>query len=483
MPRIVLFMHAVEHEGQRISPLIAVICNSNIRATAGILQCLPQHCQQYAAALGITPESSSLPPLLPPTDLTELLGTAHTAAEAYIGQTVGVQYPAYAVSNVLNRRPRSLLGVPIVDLTCPTPLPVQYQPIDAPGTQILSPDRSNWLVGLTGDLGQSLCDWMIDHGARTIILTSRNLQMPIDLIDKYCEPHGANIISIAGPPQPKYAILGPKVQTLRHLDDPVGDQPLQFFIAFSSVLATLGQLGQSAYTAANVTSEALITRRRRRHVAGSVIQISRMTDVGYVKRQWAQYSAHKRAAWRPFPFTRGTLIISIVSDALVESESAIITAGIPRVTLTDDPEDAARRSVTWATSARFSHYWQPQLRLRRSGHGSLPAGKKEAGTTAVSSTRARLAQAKLRADARTIILEGLVANVWSSLHLPADQPVLEPTALVDLGVDSLIAVDIRAWIMGELGVDMPVLKLLAGITVEEMVNEAVAELAVVAEVE
>ncbi|RAH86821.1 polyketide synthase [Aspergillus japonicus CBS 114.51] len=520
--------------------------NSSIRAAAGILQYLPRHCQQYASASGITPESSSLPPLLPQTDLTELLGTAHTAAEAFIGQTLGAQYPAYAVSDLLNRQPGSLLGVPIVDWTCSTPLPVQYQPIDATGTQILRPDRSYWLVGLTGDLGQSLCEWMIDRGARTIILTSRNPQMPADWVDRYRETHGANIISLVGDITSRpslhaiyhtitttyprldgiangamlmrenlfaqttaaevHAVLGPKVQGLRHLDDLVGDQPLRFFIAFSSVLATLGHLGQSAYTAANVASEALITRRRRRHVAGSVIQISRMTDVGYVKRQRGQYSAHEMArleayclpmgeralhalfaegirAGQPSPSPGALSSSPSSSDALVESESAIITAGIPRITLTDDPEGAAQRGVTWATNARFSHYWQRQPRLRGSSQRGLPGGEKEAGTTAASSTRARLAQAKLQADARTIIFEGLVAKVRSSLHLPADQPVLEPTALVDLGVDSLIAVDIRAWIMAELGVDVPVLKLLAGITVQEIVAEAVAGLATVGEAE
>lgn len=42
--------------------------------------------------------------------------------------------------------------------------------------------------------------------------------------------------------------------------------------------------------------------------------------------------------------------------------------------------------------------------------------------------------------------------------------------MVDLGVDSLIAVDIRTWIITELGVDIPVLKLLAGITTGEIVQ-------------
>lgn len=35
-------------------------------------------------------------------------------------------------------------------------------------------DRSYVLFGLTSDLAQSICDWMAAHGARNIVLTSRN---------------------------------------------------------------------------------------------------------------------------------------------------------------------------------------------------------------------------------------------------------------------------------------------------------------------
>lgn len=36
------------------------------------------------------------------------------------------------------------------------------------------PDRTYVLFGLTSDLGQSLCDWMLQHGARHLVMTSRN---------------------------------------------------------------------------------------------------------------------------------------------------------------------------------------------------------------------------------------------------------------------------------------------------------------------
>ncbi|GLA33581.1 type I Iterative Polyketide synthase (PKS) [Aspergillus niger] len=502
--------------------LQAVIDLADNKAAARTLDFLPGHCRRYVLPSGVA-DISSLPTLPPLTDLTELLRAAHTAAESYIVQNMGTYYPEYEVSDLLNCRPWSLSGVPIINWSCPTSLPVHYQPIDA-STQILRPDRTYWLVGLTGDLGQSLCSWMIEHGARTIILTSRHPQMPPDWVERQHQTHGANIISIAGditsrpslhaihgtitkayPPldgiangamlmrekffaqttaAELYEVLRPKVQGLRHLDDLIGDLPLQFFIAFSSILATLGNLGQSAYTAANVASEALITQRRRRHVAGSVIQISRMTDVGYVKRQREQYSAQEMARLEAYCLPMGERELHALfaegiragrplpvssSDA---AQGSVITAGIPQIDMTN-PENAVRRGVTWATNVRFSHYWQQQNPLRRK-YGDLQAGRE--GEKNAASTRAQLAQSKSREEARTIIFDGIVSKVRSSLHLPADQPVLEPTALVDLGLDSLIAVDIRTWTLKELGVDVPVLKLLAGITVEEILREAMSEL-------
>ena len=48
--------------------------------------------------------------------------------------------------------------------------------------------------------------------------------------------------------------------------------------------------------------------------------------------------------------------------------------------------------------------------------------------------------------------------------------------LLELGIDSLVAVDIRAWFVTELRVDMPILKILGGSTIIDLVNDAVIRL-------
>ena len=70
----------------------------------------------------------------------------------------------------------------IVDWTTSTHLPVQVEPVDS--KPIFSNNKTYWLVGLTGGLGLSLCQWMVDHGARYIVLSSRNPKIAPRWLDK-----------------------------------------------------------------------------------------------------------------------------------------------------------------------------------------------------------------------------------------------------------------------------------------------------------
>ncbi len=59
----------------------------------------------------------------------------------------------------------------LLDWPLHDPLPALIQPLLA--TITFRPDKTYWLVGLTVALGQSLARWMVDRGARYLVLTSR----------------------------------------------------------------------------------------------------------------------------------------------------------------------------------------------------------------------------------------------------------------------------------------------------------------------
>lgn len=51
-------------------------------------------------------------------------------------------------------------------------VPVKIEPVDS--KPMFAKDKTYWLVGLTGGLGFSLCSWMVSHGARYVVMSSRN---------------------------------------------------------------------------------------------------------------------------------------------------------------------------------------------------------------------------------------------------------------------------------------------------------------------
>jgi acyl carrier protein len=61
--------------------------------------------------------------------------------------------------------------------------------------------------------------------------------------------------------------------------------------------------------------------------------------------------------------------------------------------------------------------------------------------------------------------------------MSADENLSDTTALTDLGVDSLIAVELRTWFGQELDMDVAVLKILGGVSARDLVEMAVEKLA------
>lgn len=83
----------------------------------------------------------------------------------------------------------------IVDWTAATSLSVPVCRLDVK-PMFKGADSTYWVVGMTGGMGISLCDWMISKGARNIVLTSRNP----DVAPEWMESHRkrkANVVVIA----------------------------------------------------------------------------------------------------------------------------------------------------------------------------------------------------------------------------------------------------------------------------------------------
>lgn len=57
------------------------------------------------------------------------------------------------------------------------------------------------------------------------------------------------------------------------------------------------------------------------------------------------------------------------------------------------------------------------------------------------------------------------------LFLSTFDIISDTVPLINMGVDSLVSVELRAWCLKELAVDIPVIKILGGLSLNDMVNE------------
>jgi len=269
-------------------------------------------------------------------------------------------------------------------------VPVQITPVDA--EPLFSSDKTYWLVGLTGGLGLSLCEWMVQHGAKYVVLTSRNPQVD-SLWETQMKAQGSVVRIYANdvtsrdsvrsvykqicdelPPIGGVAqgamvlsdamfvdmglervqkVVEPKVKGAIHLEELFSTANLEFFVFFSSMAYVTGNQGQSIYAAANAYMAALAAQRRKRGLAGSVINIGAIVGNGYVTRQLTdaqrEYLTHMGNVFMSEQDFHQIFAEGVVAGRPKSSDIPEIMTGLG-VAHTDDAE-----KVTWFHNPKFSH--------------------------------------------------------------------------------------------------------------------------------
>jgi acyl transferase domain-containing protein/nucleoside-diphosphate-sugar epimerase/SAM-dependent methyltransferase/NAD(P)-dependent dehydrogenase (short-subunit alcohol dehydrogenase family) len=358
-------------------------------------------------------------------------------------------------------------------------------PVERKG--MFAADKTYILFGMTGDLGISIALWMVDNGARNVVLTSRHPDVPagvfelmsqkgavlrvvpVDVTNKeglraaYTEikssmPSIGGIINGAMVLRDSpflntswddfEAVLAPKVAGTRNLDELFGeDEALDFFIGLSSATSIVGNIGQSAYSAANHYMASLVRRRRGRGLAGSVVVIGLLTGLGYIYRADKKRNAAIEKSLLPQLDRQGE---TDLHDMLAKG----IECGRPDSDLPSELITGVRRMFTeaWHEDPRLSCY------LLQEGAQEEDTGQKQAdGNIKVE---AQLATAEDPKEGLAILVKCFSQSLGSMLQLDPAQ-IDENMPVADYGVDSLVSVRIREWFLKELGVDVPVLKLMS----------------------
>jgi hybrid polyketide synthase/nonribosomal peptide synthetase ACE1 len=246
-----------------------------------------------------------------------ILNTAIEIATQQLANTPSNPEIALSVQELHMQEERKVHVFSVIDWTLDTSVTVQISPMDSNLT--FAQENTYWFVGLSSSLGLSLCDWMIDHGARHIVISSRNPQIDPTwlrkasdrgvtvkvaanditdetalqaLYDNICAelPPLAGIVQgamlLRDSPlrdmtcEAMNAALCPKVKGSLNLDRVLKDRPLDFFIFMSSLTSIIGNAGQCNYSAANSFMCSLARQRRKRGLFTATINLGLVIGIG-----------------------------------------------------------------------------------------------------------------------------------------------------------------------------------------------------------
>lgn len=368
------------------------------------------------------------------------------------------------------------------------------------GTRLLDPAKTYVLIGLTRDFGQSLCTLFADQGARHIVLSSRNPPKVAPQWQTEMRSKGINVrfealdvtnlekvvvfkskLAETLPPvggvvngamvledrvfsqmslETLYRVMNPKTVGSKNLDTVFDSADMDFFIMTSSFAAIGGHAGQSNYAAANMYMNGLAASRRRRGLPGSVLNIGVIYGLGFLHRE--KNDLYKGLEHEGYP----PISERDIHHMFVEA----IAAGKPTANQIHDITTGLRRfpwpnkTLHWHNDPRFSHYAKPADDADADLH---PDGAQK------QSLKDLVDGAATRDALVDVLAQAFIARLQSQLRL-ADGSVTRDHTIVELGVDSLAAVEVRAWIWKALGQDVAVMKILGGATIGRLCQEMAA---------
>ena len=231
-------------------------------------------------------------------------------------------------------------------------------------------------------------------------------------------------------------VLAPKLAGSWNLHVQTASRPLDFFVLFSSLSSVFGHAGQANYAAANAFLDAMAWYRRASGLPALTVNWGYVGDVGYLARRSELGDRLER---------QGVLSFT-VRQALALLEKAMRRQHVQVSVMRMEWSRWRGLGVTGRVSPRFAHL----CGQTDSSHDPAVNGASLGRETILA------ADPEDRPGLVAAMLGDKVARVLgtSADRLDGDRPLLQA------GVDSLMAVELRNWLEGELHVDLPIVELM-----------------------
>ncbi|KAM6508198.1 hypothetical protein FALCPG4_018080 [Fusarium falciforme] len=375
------------------------------------------------------------------------------------------------------------------------------------------------LTGGMGGLGVPISRWLVERGAKSLVFLSRSAGRRAEdqAFIRELETCGCSVITVAGraeviqdvqraislAPYPIRGVIhlamvlrdapmatmtheewqaanAPKVQGAWNLHDNFKSHELDFFVMASSMVTIVEQPGQGNYSAANTFLEAFTQYRRSLSLPASILNICPIDGVGFVAEN---PFALKNMKAQGLYFLRELELLRFLELAIKLSPAAGHTTShqpsMPLRAVDADHSGYLSHQHPWSSTGQVvmglrsegdlndSNTRTNWRRDRRMGfyHNSRDTDSREQ-TGSSGELVAFLADAadnlSILDDAESVnFLAKEIGNKVFSLMLKDAQDLDVSLTLQQIGLDSLMAIELRRWWKFALGLEMSVLELMA----------------------
>lgn len=372
---------------------------------------------------------------------------------------------------------------------------VRYQPAVKPSHTFASA-ATYVIAGGLGGLGREITRWMVERGARHFLLLNprgvnssgevmsflkelddmsvRHLEPACDCADAAALDAVLKSAAAAGFPPVRGCIQG----AMKLDDDAVANMPvsklhaaldpkrvaswnlhkllpkdLDFFVLLSSFCGVFGNPGQSNYAAGGSFEDAFARYRTSLGQKAVSIDLALVAEAGWANDNYEMVASNLRT----YGGMHNDQLMALL-DVVCDPDYECATANNSQVvTIIDTPRQiytlTEEGRIVWPTKPLFRHL----LRIGETTDDGPAAanGAGDDGEAAALDYIAMVRSAPTLEEAGEIVARGLVQKLTKSLSVDGETlDVAKPAYM--LGVDSLIAVELRYWFMRKCGIEVPV---------------------------
>jgi acyl carrier protein len=262
--------------------------------------------------------------------------------------------------------------------------------------------------------------------------------------------------------------VSPKVQGTWNLHEALLGEQLDFFVLFSSISGIVGQWGQSNYAAANTFLDSFVQYRHRLGLPASVMDVGVMEDVGFVSQNSAilqQFKATGSYTLREQDLLDSLqLAIAKSGPQFSPTPSSLSSTGKYRVEFANPgqliiglrstmPLSDPTNRIIWKRDSRMSIYHNletVQVSVGEAANESLKLFLKDCATNS----------SILRERPSADFLAREIGLKLFNLMLKPEEDLDISAPLSAVGLDSLMAIEIRSWWRQTFGFNISVLEIL-----------------------